>query len=179
MIVSIHSLRKLVVSSLLALVLALVGCGGDDENEPSSVTTQPYTELVPESTTTSDTEVNPETETLPNDGDGNGVDTGEDQQGGAGDETPAETLALFTGENGKITPAVVRVPAFISVRVELRSGDGGSYSLTFGDKQIQVPGELSSASTTIDGLRPGEKLVGTPTGASGKVRIEATAEPGP
>ena len=29
------------------------------------------------------------------------------------------------------------------------------------------------------GLRPGEKLVGTPIGASGKVRIEATAEPGP
>jgi hypothetical protein len=179
MIVSIHSLRKLVVFPLLVLALALVGCGGDDEDEPSSGTT---TEQTVEQTTdgeTTTTEVDPETETLPNDGDGNGVETGEEQQGGAGDEIPAQTLALFTAKDGAITPRVVRVPAFIAIRVELRSGDGGSYSLTFGDKKIQVPGELSSASTTFDGLRPGEKLVGTPTGASGKVRIEATAEPGP
>jgi hypothetical protein len=178
MIVSIHSLRKLVVLPLLALAFA--GCGGDDEDGSASGTTSAEPTIV--ETTGSETktlEVDPETETLPNDGDGNGVETGEDQQGGAGDETPAETLALFTAENGKITPRVVRVPAFISVRVELRSGDGGSYSLTFGDRMIQVPGELSSASTTLDGLRPGEQLVGTPTGASGKVTIEATAEPGP
>jgi hypothetical protein len=180
MIVSIHSLRKLVVFPLLTLALAFAACGGDDEDEPSAgaTTTEQTVEQTTDSQTTT-TEVDPETETLPNDGDGNGVETGEDQQGGAGDETPAETLALFTGENGKITPRVVRVPAFISVRVELRSGDGASYSLAFGDKKIQVPAELSSASTTIDGLRPGEKLVGTPTGASGTVTIEATAEPGP
>jgi hypothetical protein len=177
MFVSIRSLRKFAL--LAAVALAVAGCGGDDEDKTSSVTTQPYTELVPETTSTTSTEVDPETETLPNDGDGTGVGTGEEQQGGAGDEVPAQTLALFTAKNGSITPRVVRVPAFISVRVELRSGDGGSYSLTFGDKKIQVPGELSSASTTFDGLRPGEKLVGTPTGASGKVTIEATAEPGP
>jgi hypothetical protein len=180
MIVSIHSLRKLVVFSLLALALVLAGCGGDDEDEPSTGagTTEQTVEQTTDSETTT-TEVDPETETLPNDGDGNGVETGEDQQGGAGDEIPAQTLALFTARDGAITPSVVRVPAFISIRVELRSGDGASYSLTFGDKKIQVPGELSSASTTLDGLRPGEKLVGTPTGASGKVTIEATAEPGP
>ena len=180
MIVSIHSLRKLVVFAVVALVFAVAGCGGDDEDKPSAgaTTTEQTVEQTTDSETTT-TEVDPETETLPNDGDGNGVGTGEEQQGGAGDETPAETLALFTGENAKITPAVVRVPAFIAVRVELRSGDGASYTLTFGDKKIEVPGELSSASTTIDGLRPGEKLVGTPSGASGKVRIEATAEPGP
>ena len=34
-------------------------------------------------------------------------------------------------------------------------------------------------STKFDGLRPGAKLVGKPTAASGKVVIEATAEPGP
>ena len=116
-----------------------------------------------------------QTETLPNDGDGTG--TGESGQGGAGDEQAAETLALFTGKNGAITPSVVRVPAFISVRVELRSADGGAYELTFGDKKIAAGGELSSRSTTFEGLRPGAKLVGTGTG--GKVRIEATAEPGP
>jgi hypothetical protein len=182
MIVSIHSLRKLVGLALLALALAfaLGACGGDDEDEPPAGATK--TEQTDEQTTdteTTTTDVNPETETLPNDGDGNGVETGEDQQGGAGDETPAETLALFTGENGKITPAVVRVPAFIAVRVEVRSADGAEYGVTFEGETIKVHGGLGSVSTTIDGLRPGEKLIGTPIGASGKVRIEATAEPGP
>jgi len=179
MIVSIRPLRKLVGIALLAAALALGGCGGDDEDQPPAQEQSTTSEALTATASTTTTDVDPETETLPNDGDGNGVDTGESGEGGAGDEQPAQTLALFTAANGAITPRVVRVPAFISIRVELRSGDGGSYALTFGDKKIQVPGELSSASTTFPGLRPGEKLVGTPAGASGKVRIEATAEPGP
>jgi hypothetical protein len=178
MFVSIRSLRKSALLTAIALVMA--GCGGDDEDKSATGPTSDGPIIVETSGSETKTlEVNPETETLPNDGDGTGTGGGEDQQGGAGDETPAETLALFTAGDGSITPRVVRVPAFISIRVELRSGDGGSYSLTFGDKKIQVPGELSSASTSFAGLRPGEKLVGTPTGASGKVTIEATAEPGP
>ena len=58
--------------------------------------------------------------------------------GRAGDEEAAQTLALFTGRDGAITPRKVRVPAFISIRVELRSGDGADYALTFGDKTIKV-----------------------------------------
>jgi hypothetical protein len=172
MIVSIRSLRKFVVLGLALLLLA--GCGDDEDK--SGVTTRPYSEVVPESTTQTETTApNPETETLPNDGDGTG--TGESGAGGAGDEQAAETLALFTGENGAIAPPVVRVPAFISVRVELRSAEGAAYELTFGDKKIAVGDGLSSRSTTFEGLRPGAKLIGTGTG--GKVRIEATAEPGP
>ena len=76
----------------------------------------------PPTADTETTTVDPETETLPNDGDGTG--TGESGQGGAGDEQAAETLALFTGKNGTIAPRMVRVPAFISIRVELRSADG-------------------------------------------------------
>ena len=173
MIVSIRPLRKFVVLALALLVLG--GCGGDDEPTPPAAQEGTASE---ETTATSETEttaVDPETETLPNDGDGTG--TGESGQGGAGDEQAAETLALFTGEGGTIRPAVVRVPAFISVRVELRSADGGAYELTFGDKKIAVGDGLSSRSTTFEGLRPGAKLVGT--GAGGKVRIEATAAPGP
>jgi ABC-type transport system substrate-binding protein len=173
MIVSIQSFRKLLVLALALLVLG--GCGGDDEPTPPATQEGTVSE---ETTATSESEttaVDPETETLPNDGDGTG--TGESGQGGAGDEQAAETLALFTGENGAIAPPVVRVPAFISVRVELRSADGGAYELTFGDKRIEVGDGLTSRSTTFEGLRPGAKLVGTGTG--GKVRIEATAEPGP
>jgi hypothetical protein len=113
-----------------------------------------------------------ETETTP-------AESPEDQPGGAGDEEPARTQALFSAENGRITPRVVRVPAFISIQVELRSKDGREYGLRFGDVTIRAGGELNSVSTTIDGLRQGEAITGKPTGAGNTVRIEATAEPGP
>jgi hypothetical protein len=186
MIVLIRAFRKfrLLALPLAAVAIAAAGCGGDDESA-DSVSTQAYTDMVPETTATTETrtedttatDVNPETETLPNDGDGTG--TGEGGTGGAGDEEPAQTLALFTANDGKITPHRVQVPAFISIRVELRSGDGAEHSLTFGSKTIKAGGALSSASTTFDGLRPGDKLVGTVDGGAGKVIVSATAEPGP
>ncbi|MEA2361062.1 MAG: hypothetical protein QOD71_207 [Thermoleophilaceae bacterium] len=180
MIVSIRFIRKSLLATLL-VALTVAGCGGDDEGGSSS-STKPESTPTAQTTTQTETEAepttpDPETETLPNDGDGTG--TGESGNGGAGDEEPAQTLALFTAKGGVISPRVVRVPAFISIRVELRSADGNEYALTFGDKTIKAGGALSSASTTFDGLRPGAKLVGTPTGASGNVRVEATAEPGP
>jgi hypothetical protein len=177
MIVSISALRKFVPLALLVLVLA--ACGGDEE-EPHTTHATPPADSTTETeatTTEQETEVDPETETLPNDGDGDSEP--ENGPGGAGDEEPAQTLALFTGVDGRFSPSVVRVPAYISIRVEVHSGDGAEYGLTFAGETIKVGGGLGSVSTTIDGLRPGAKIVGTPIGASNKVRIEATAEPGP
>jgi hypothetical protein len=175
MIVSIRSLRKFPLAVALA-ALVLAGCGGDDEDKPS-VSTVPYSEVVPDATTQTETTApNPATETLPNNGDGTG--TGESGTGGAGDEVPAETLALFTGKNGDITPRTVRVPAFISVRVQLRSGDGADYALTFGHQTIKVGDKLTSLGFKLDGLRPGAKVVGL-TGTGKEVTVAATAEPGP
>ena len=170
------SSRKFVPALAIALLLALAGCGGDDE-EPSATTpvaTAPTETAATETeTATVPTVESTVTESAPE-------ATGpEDQPGGAGDEEPARTLALFTAENGRITPRVVRVPAFISIQVELRSEDGREYGLRFGDVTITAGGGLNSVATTIDGLRPGKAVAGEPTGAGNRVRIEATAEPGP
>jgi hypothetical protein len=185
-----HLNRSLLGAFLLALVLAIGACGDDDEERAETTATTPTTtptettateETAPETVPTEpETETETETET--------GAETEpstspEDQPGGAGDEEAARTLAMFTGDGGRITPRVVRVPAFISIRVELRSADGQEYALLFASEtsrvSIRVSGALGSASSTIDGLRPGQAITGNPMGAGTRVRIEATAEPGP
>jgi hypothetical protein len=168
-------LRKFVLLVLLVPVLA--GCGSDSDSSSSTqAATPPATS---ETTSTTDTQSSPATETQPNDGNGQPgsatTTSPEDQQGGAGDETPAETQALFTGKGGRITPSVVRVPAYISVVVFLRSGDGADYGLTFDGKTITPGGK----GVRLAGLKPGAKVVGKSTTDGGQVRIEATAEPGP
>jgi hypothetical protein len=167
----------------LMLMLALAACGGDDE--PAGATaeraqTEARTEAEERSETESATEADTESET---ESETEVPTSPEELEGGGGDEEPARTLALFTGRDGRITPRVVRVPAFISVRVELRSADGREYGLEFENEttkvKVRVSGGLSSVSSTIDGMRPGEAIAGKPNGAGTRVRIEATAEPGP
>jgi len=169
--------RKVALAGLIAALLAASGCGSDDETG----STTPAAEARTETAETASTPTDAKTETEPA-----GTDTGagtsegpEAMPGGAGDEEPARTLALFTGRGGRISPRVVRVPAFISVQVELRSADGATYALRFGDTTITAGDRLGSVSTTIDGLRPGEAIVGRANGKGTDVRISATAEPGP
>jgi hypothetical protein len=173
----------------LAVVLASGGCGGDDEEPETTASSPPRTE----ETTTAETEKtateerSTEQETAPRPAPETGTETEpeppstspESQQGGAGDEEPARSLALFTAQNGRVTPRLVRVPAFISIRVELRASDGKTYALTIGGKTLAVAEHVNSVSVTLDGLRPGDTYVGTLQGAEGRVRVEATAEPGP
>ena len=175
---------------VLALLLAMAGCGGDDE-EPAATTEAAPSPTAEPAPTETEAETETETEAEAEEPEPEPSEPAEptepaeppaspeDQPGGAGDEEPARALALLTGENGRITPRRVRVPAYISIRVELRSKDGREYGLRFQGANLSVSGGLSSVSTTIDGLRPGEAVVGTPTGPGNRVRIEATAEPGP
>jgi hypothetical protein len=150
------------------------GCGGDDEGgdtTPAATVTE-TTESAP--ATVTETAATVETEPSAT------ATSPEDRPGGAGDEEPARSLASLTGRDGRITPARVRVPAFISIRVELRSVDGRRYALRFGSRTLATGGEVGSISGTFAGLRPGRALVGRPVGGLGNaVRIEATAEPGP
>ncbi len=180
--------RRAACAVLLALALVVAGCGGDDEESDtaaSSPTTSETRETATEDATTEESPTEPEEEpeaTATEEAqppEAEPEQSPEAQPGGGGDEEPARSLALFTGRGGRITPPVVRVPAFIAIRVELRARDGNSYGLTIGGKSIEVSDALGSASTNLPGLRPGQVLVGRPLGASGRVRVAATAEPGP
>src|SRR5213076_3155849 len=99
----------------------------------------------------------------------------EQQPGGAGDEQPAQTQALFTGRNGRVTPRVVRVPAFLAIRVELVTADGAAYALRFGTRTLRAGPARGSVSASFAGLRPGRALTGVPVGGGNPVRVEATA----
>lgn len=71
------------------------------------------------------------------------------------------------------------MPPFISVEVVLRSADGQSYGLRIGGRTLRAGGALGSASVKLDGLRSGKAYEGTELGTGVKVRVEASAEPGP
>ena len=169
---------------LAALSLASFGCGGDDEDTDTSAQTDTAPAETRGEETAAETDTEAETETEPAETETTPVETEtepapEEEPGGAGDEEPARSLAMFTGRGGQITPRTIRVPAFLSIRVELRSADGRDYGLRIAGETLNVTGVLGSVSTTFDGLRPNQVLVGTPIGPGNRVRIEATAEPGP
>jgi len=152
--------------------VALAGCGDDEATvEQDTVGTATTPATAPQRTAPE----REETVTVPAD-DLTTPRSPEDQPGGAGDEQPASSQALFTGRGGSVGPRLVRVPPFIAIRVELRSADRRAYRLRFGERSIAVGGARRSASSTFGGLRPGRRLVGT---GSGRVVIEASAEPGP
>jgi hypothetical protein len=179
--------RPFVLVAALGLTLALGGCGGDDEDTDTAAATTPATETRAEETGASEPETEAETEAeseteapeAPETETGFTPTPEHQREEEGGDEEPARSLALFSGRGGRIRPRVIRVPAFISVRVELRSDDGRDYALEFNGEALAVRGGLASVSRAFDGLRPGEALVGRPLGAGNGVRVEATAEPGP
>ena len=176
--------RPAAALAALGLALALGGCGDDDERVTSQESAQTETSNASTAADTTPTEAGPaRTETAPEDsgaglpdGHGGGQEAPEDRPGGAGDEIPDGTQALFTGQAGRISPRIVRVPPFIAVRAELRSGDGATYELSGGGETLRAAGRPSEP-VVFDGLRPGKRL--TLTGTGGRVIIEASAEPGP
>jgi hypothetical protein len=168
------------LATATGLAMLAAACGGDDEQKTAATGGSQQTAARTETSSRHiDTSTTPTaTATTTPESQGNGKPVPEDQPGGAGDEVPARSLTLFTGRGGRITPRVVRVAPFISVRVELRSADGKSYSLRIAGRRLAAGGQLSSQATTLDGLRAGKAYVGR--GSDGSTpRIEANAEPGP
>jgi hypothetical protein len=168
------------VAAAGAIVLA-AGCGGDDEegtetavgpNEkpPTRTATVPAATTPAEKGTSTSKEKGEPAQ-------GGAGESPEDQPGGAGDEEPARSEVVVTGKGGQISPGLVKVPPFVSIQVVLRSGDGKPYVVAFGKKILRAGLKDARSSATFDGLRPGKRLVGT--AVSGRIVIEASAEPGP
>jgi len=171
-----------VLASVVALGLA--ACGDDEDDGATDANGGSTTEQV-ETTATETAPVETEGETTGTETGGQAEGGGatppttspEEQEGGAGDEVPASSQALITGDGGKLSPGTVRVPPFIAIRVQLRSADGVEYELSGGGKTVAAGGEIETAGTLFDGLRPGKRLV--LSGPHGKVTVVANAEPGP
>jgi hypothetical protein len=147
-------------------LLALAGCGGGGSSQttaaagtspppPSYQLTQKI-ETITTPTTPAPTSTSPE-----------------DKPGGAGDEVPISTQA------GDITPATVRVPPFIAVKVILHSADGGSYAITVKGHELKADSAHPTASVTLSGLRAGKRYTADVSGAPETLAIVANAEPGP
>ena len=149
-------------------------CGGDDEDSdrptettattpaPAPVTTPP-----PETTTPDKPDPDSEPRTVPP----------EEQQG---DEEPIRSEAVFTGTGGRLKPREIRVPAFIAIRVILRSTDAGvdqGYSLVIGGQRLAIGHARPVDEVELDGLLPDESYDGK--SPQGNVRVVASAEPGP
>jgi hypothetical protein len=172
------------LAAVALAALALAGCGGDDEKKSSDTDRAPST-----ATETATTEAKTETakteagddkqfedKVKTTEGTG-GAKSPEDQPGGAGDEVPASSQALFTGKGGRITPDTISVPPFLAISAKLRSADGKSYTLKGGGRTLAVGGDIRERSTTFSGLRPGKAIV--LRGPQGNVTVVADAEPGP
>jgi hypothetical protein len=169
----------LCVSARALLALLLVGalglmftaCGDDDEDaavpaETTPTTAAPVTTPPPEKPP-SDKGPDPDEEprTVPP----------EEQQG---DEEPIRSEAVFTGTGGRLTPRQIRVPAFIAIRVILRSTDDQIYSLRIGRELLRIGDAGTSVDELeLDGLLPNESYTGR--SPQGNVEVVASAEPGP
>lgn len=174
------SLRASGAVVVAAGLIAVSGCGGDDEKASTAPRTD--TATIGRETATSESTAPPDAiertdATTPAQAETGGGGTGgakspEDQPGGAGDEVPNSVPAQITGRGGKVFPGSVSVPPFIAITVVLRGVDNTPYELRGGGKTVK-----SGQGVTFDGLRAGKRLV--LRGPQGNVVISANAEPGP
>ena len=146
----------------VVLSLALAGCGADEEPEQQPPTGERTTTATSEGTTTATTE---------------GTGTGEDREGGAGDEEPIGSEVRIEGRGGALTPRRVRVPPFIAVRLELRSGDEGRYRVRVAGRTVAVAAR-GRKRITLDGLTPDRSYVLRGLDGANDVRIVASGESG-
>ena len=173
----VRAFRALVPTLVAALLV--VGCGDDDDETTTAETTsgQPPARTVTVPTTKPEQDTETTAREPAETGESGKPASPEDQPGGAGDEEAARSEVVLTGRGGRIGPLLVKVPPFIAIRVILRSADGKPYVIRFDNRILRAGVKPARTSATFDGLRPGRRLRGATV--SGRVVIEASAEPGP
>jgi hypothetical protein len=165
----------LLLALLVGLVVALAGCGGDQEGaagepQPPVVTTpEPTPTVEPTGTPTAEPPAEPEPEPTATLGP-------EDQEGGAGDEEAPRVPVRFTIDGEGLTPPQVSVPAFFPVVLTIDNALPRAVTVTLGNVEITVDAG-SRGQGRHPGLRPGEHAVDA--GAAGRATVLAGAEPGP
>lgn len=156
-----------------------MGCGGGGSKSTTTVSSAPPQTTALPTTTHQDSLGRSEPEIQTTTAPTPTSTSPESQPGGAGDETPIATQALFTGKGGDITPATIRVPPFISVKVVLHSADGGSYAVEVAHHELKVDSGTPTATVRLSGLRAGKRYTVDVSGAPETLAIVANAEPGP
>jgi hypothetical protein len=156
----------------------MAGCGGDDDEADAPPADTVPAQTVPEPVTTPPPETEPGKAKPDRDPDAEPRTVPPEEQ--QGDEEPIRSEAVFTGRDGKLTPRVIQVPAFIAVRVILRSTDASrdqSYSLTIGGQRLAIGHTRGTDEAELPGLLPDKAYEGR--SPQGNVRVVASAEPGP
>ena len=98
---------------------------------------------------------------------------------GAGDEEPIRIPAHFEVRGARLSPAEVKVPAFLTIELAVRSRDGRPHTILLAAPRTEVLAVPAGgqASVTVPGLQRGRwelSVDGRPAGA-----IVAGSEPGP
>ena len=174
--------------ALVALVLALSGCGGGDESTsavPSSTATEgPTATETPTGTPTPPVATAPSAPEPPPDAptpDPTPGQAGEDQPGGGGDEAGARVpVAVTVGSDGTISPTTVYVPAFFALELQVRNRTGSPLRVSWdaskptGSFSVGV-GKVGTR--RVNGLKRGSYFLSID--GAGTVAVVAGAEPGP
>jgi hypothetical protein len=170
-------------AALIAAALA-GGCGSDSEpvaTSPPAVSTESVP-MVSTETQTTTTAARTTTATTPATTTEIGTATtpATTPASGAGDEEAARVPAVFSVSKGVVTPAEVKVPAYLSIELTGISKDGAAHTIVLSagaDYGVAIPAG-GRAKKTLPGLRPGTYTV-TLDGVQTAARLKVGGDAGP
>jgi hypothetical protein len=168
-----------------ALVLAVTACGGSGtaSTEPTATATAPPAATATATgTPTPPAASAPSAPTPPPDAPSpTATPGGEDQPGGAGDESEARVpVAVTVGSDGSVSPKTVSVPAFLALELRVRNRTGGPITVTWNASEpsgsFQV-GAGKVGARRVAGVRQGSYPLAVQ--GAGTATVVSGAEPGP
>ena len=153
-------------AALAFLVVALAGCGSDDDPAatPEASTPAPLPSVEPTATATP----SPTATASPDP---------EDQPGGAGDEEEARVRARFRVTPKGISPAQVSVPAFLAIELVVDSYLAEPFVVRLEGAPPLSVGAGRTARLDVEGRRPGRYPIDF--GEAGQALLITGTEPGP